>query len=274
MPSIQGGSPQFQPLRSAQGSQPPQGAVQKAATEQAPTDHVRLSQSPSQTTQNVQRQQLLTADTTQARIQQLLKNGQPNLQLERPSLSILQRSSMASALAQTLAGQHVPDLPQTQNPYAQTAAGQQQTASAFRSQVPSETQDTAWQRAAGSGRRLKKDDKEAEFSMMDDSSGEGMSGQSTADDQRSGAQKQKMLLEVKRRQQSTQEEHTAFIQKPKQKLPPVPAQNPLEAGYRPIPPKNELKKPDIKKPEVKRMNTLQQKSSSPGKKPKADEWDL
>lgn len=266
MPSIQGGSPQFQPLRPIP-STTTQVSAQKTASEQGTSDHVRLSQNPSQTTQNIQRQQLLTSEATQARIQQLIKNSQPNPALERPPLSILQRSSMGSALAQILAEQHVP-MP-AQNLQAQIAAGQQQAVSTFRSQGPSETQDTAWQRSAGSGRRLRQEDKEAEFSMMDDAAGQGMSGQSMADDQRSGAQKQQTLLAYKRRLEQEQDEHAAFVQKPKQKLPPVPPRNSFDTR----PAKAELKKPEIKKSQPKPSH-IQPPAKSPGKKPKADEWDL
>ncbi|PIQ26629.1 hypothetical protein COW36_01295 [bacterium (Candidatus Blackallbacteria) CG17_big_fil_post_rev_8_21_14_2_50_48_46] len=272
MPSIQGGGPQFHNLRPTQSQQAV--PAQKVATEaQGPKDTVRMSQTPTQTTQNVQRQQNLTSEATQNRIQQLLQNSMPNAGLERPQLSILQKGSMASALANLLADQHVPEQAQPQNLQAQLAAGQQQTVSTFRPQGPGEGQDTAWQRSAQSGRKLKKDeDKDSEFSMMDDSAGEGMSQQDTNDDQRSGAQKQKLLLEEKRRREKEAAEHAAFTNKPKLKLPPVP-QTPLDSGYKPIPPKAELKKPEIKKPEIKRMNTLQAKPT-PSKKAKADEWDF
>lgn len=278
MPSIQGGGgAQFHNLRPIQGPQAPQ--VQKAAeSQQAPKDTVRVSQSPTGTTQNVQRQQLLTSESTQVRIHQLLQNGQPNL-AERPAgLSFLQRSSMASALAETLAGKHVPDSPQAQaqNTQAQNAAGQQQAVTYYRQLGPNEAQDTAWQRSAQSGRRLKKEDHEGEFSMFDDSSGEGMSQQQSGDDKHSGQQKRRLLVDEKRRQDQEKAEHAAFSDK-KVKLPPVPPRNPLEAPKSLTGKTAELKKPEIKKieakkPEIKRMNTLQ--PPSPPKKAKADEWDF
>jgi hypothetical protein len=277
MPSIQGGGPQFQNLRPAQAAQA--APAQKVAAEsQAPKDTVRVSQTPTPTTQNVQRQQLLTSETTQVRIHQLLQNSQPNPMLERPNLSILQRTSMASALAQTLGSQHVPDPPQAQNAQAQAAAGQQQATSHFKSQGPSEGQDSVWSRSAQSGRRLKKEDQEGEFSMFDDSSGQGMSQQDSSDDEHSGAKKRKLLIDEKRRQDREKAEHAAFSDKPKQKLPPVPPRNPVDT-FKPIPAKTaelkkpEIKKPEIKKPEIKRMNTLKAAPPPPGKKAKADEWD-
>lgn len=292
MPSIQGGGgAQFQNLRPIQGPQAPQ--VQKAAeTQQAPKDTVRVSQTPTGTTQNVQRQQLLTSETTQVRIHQLLQNGQPN-QAERPAgLSFLQRSSMASALAETLAGKHVPDPPQSQNTQAQNAAGQQAAVTYYRQTGANEAQDTAWQRSAQSGRKLKKDDhEEGEFSMFDDSAGQGMSQQQSGDDKHSGQQKRRLLVDEKRRQDQEKAEHAAFGDK-KVKLPPVPPRNPLEApksltgktaelkkpelkkieAPKAEIKKAEIKKPEIKKVEIKRINTMQ--PPSPPKKAKADEWDF
>lgn len=283
MPSIQGGGgAQFQNLRPIQG--PQAAATQKPAeAPQAPKDTVRVSQTSTGTTQNVQRQQLLTSESTQVRIHQLLQNSQPNL-AERPAgLSFLQRSSMASALAETLAGNHVPDphQAQPQNTQAQNAAGQQQAVTYYRQMGPNEAQDSAWQRSAQSGRRLKKEDhEEGEFSMFDDSSGQGMSQQQSGDDQHSGQQKRRLLVDEKRRQEqekAEQAENAAFGDK-KVKLPPVPPRNALEAS-KALPGKTaELKKPEVKKieakkPEIKRISTLQPPPAPP-KKAKADEWDF
>jgi hypothetical protein len=273
MPSIHGGGPQFQPLRpispqvQATRAQPP-GAT-------SPQDTVQMARTPTQTSQNIQRQQNLTSEQAQLRIQQLIQNSRPDPTLERPPLTILQRGSMAAALAQTLAGQHVPE-----NTQAQTAAGQQQTRQALKGQGPTETQDTSWQRSAQSGRRLKKEDQEGEFSMMEDSAGQGMSQQGSSQDQRSGHHKQKLLLEEQRRRDKEKVENPSFSSGPKIRLPAVSSPHRTEASARQTPGKTELKKPELKKSEtqsttVQRLNSLQpQKNTAPPRKAKADEWDL
>ena len=258
MPSIHGGSsPQFQPLRPVS----PQAQPVKAqpASAQTPQDQVQVSRTQTQTSQNIQRQQNLSSESTQVRIQQLIQNSRPDPGLERPQLNILQRGSMASALAQTL-------------------AGQQQTLQAVKGQGPSETHDTSWQRSAQSGRRLKKEDQEGEFSMMEDSAGQGMSQQGSSQDQRSGHHKQKLLLEEQRRREKAKTENASFSTGPKIRLPAVTAQNrseiPSKTG------KPELKKPEVKKaeptkPAIPRISSLQARPNpSPPKKAKADEWDL
>jgi hypothetical protein len=174
MTSIQGG---FNPQANIAALRPQAPAVQAQATQAAApqaAEAPKVPTGPTQTTATTQKALALTSEATQAKLTQLLQNARVAPGLDRPPLQILgQGASMGSALAQALAGHQPPEGAASQA--AQTFAGQQQTAASLKTR-PKETEDSAWQTNKQSGKRLRREDQEGEFNLMDDSAGQGMGG--------------------------------------------------------------------------------------------------
>lgn len=174
MTSIQGG---FNPQVNIAALRPQAPAVQAQATQAAApraAEAPKVPAGPTQTTATTQKALALTSEATQAKLNQLLQNARVAPGLDRPPLQILgQGASMGSALAQALAGHQPPEGAASQA--AQTFAGQQQTAASLKTR-PKETEDSAWQTNKQSGKRLRREDQEGEFNLMDDSAGQGMGG--------------------------------------------------------------------------------------------------
>lgn len=176
MTSIQGGfNPQpnlaaLRPQAPAAQAQATQAAAPQAPAAEAP----KVPAGPTQTTANTQKALSLTSEATQVRLNQLLQNARVQPNLDRPPLHILgQGESMGSALAQALVGHQTPEGAASQA--AQIFAGQQQTAASLKTR-PKETEDSAWQSNKQSGKRLRREDQDGEFNLMDDSAGQGMGG--------------------------------------------------------------------------------------------------
>ena len=216
MPSISGGGgfipPPIQPPRPVQQAAAAQ--AEQAQTQLAPKDTVKVSAAPTQTSLTSQTAQRLTSDTTRAQIHQLIQTAQPQVPTDKPQLQMMQRPAMSSALADTLAQHHVPDqtspqqtaqqnsqqtaqqnLNQQAAQQASVAAGQYQTSTLVR---PREhTKDSSDRNTLQSGQRVRKQEKDGEFSSLDDfGGGEGMSGNQSGQDQRSDSQKKKQILSL------------------------------------------------------------------------------
>lgn len=259
MPNIQGGGGFVpQPIQ-------PQAAAQRAAQTPAPAEQTQLAPKdtfkagPSQTTQTSQTVQRLTADTTKAQIHQLIQQTVIQVPTERPQLQLLQRPAMGSALAEALAQHHVPEQAQPQqaalNPQAQQAAGMQQTSTFVRLREHSE--DSVARNSQQSGKRVRKEDQEGEFSSLDDMAGGdgGMFG-GNEQDERSDSQKKKQIL--------TAEE--------KRKAPPGTVKSSLSKA----PPPKPTLKPTLKpasKPSIQRVQPPLSGQVKP-KPQSTDEWTL
>lgn len=255
MPSIQGGGG-FIP-RPIQSARPQQTArvQQQAAQETGSKDVARFQAAPSQTSLSSQIAQRLTSDATRAQIHQLIQQNQVQVPEQKPQLQMMQRPAMSSALAETLAGHHVPD--QAQNAQAQQAAGSM--GASYQTKTTDHTEDTVRRRSLQSGKRLRKEDQEGEFSSLDDmGGGDSMSGDQSGQDQRSDSQKQKHLLDFE------SDAHGKTGKVPLQRL-----------GQKPTSLKPNLHKfaeqKGVAKPAVQRLQNL--KPAPPKKKPD-DEWTI
>lgn len=265
MPNIQGGGGFVpQPIQ-------PQAPAQRAAQAQAPAEQTQLAPKdtfkagPSQTTQTSQTVQRLTADTTKAQIHQLIQQTVIQVPAERPQLQLLQRPAMGSALAEALAQHHVPDAPQQAaqqqaqqpalNPHAQLAAGLQQTSTFVRQREHSE--DSVARNSQQSGKRVRKEDQEGEFSSLDDTAGgEGGMFGGNEQDERSDSQKKKQIL--------TAEE--------KRKAPPGTVKSSLSKAPPPKPTLKPTLKP-VAKPTIQRVQPPLSGQAKPKPQP-TDEWTL
>lgn len=271
MPSITGGGgyvPQpIQPQRAAQQAAPAQQAA-RPQTELAPKDTLKL---PSQTSLTSQMAERLTSDNTKAQIYRLIQSATPQPPAEKPQLAMMERPAMSSALANALAEHHVPDapLPQPgQNQQAQQAAGQFQTSTFVRQRE--HTEDSVARNALGSGKRVRKEDREGEFSSLEDfGGGGGMSGDQSGQDQRSDSQKKKQILTAEDKRKAPSGAPLAQ-QRP---IPPKPVAKPgsvshMKSATGPIqtPPKPKTGGVQRVQPPLS-----QQAKPAPPKKP-TDEW--
>ena len=213
MPNIQGGGGAFIP-RQVQNTQAQQqvGQTQQAAKAQeqaGPKDTVRMQQGPSQTSLSSQVAQRLTADGTRSQIHQLIQQQQVQVPDQKPNLQMMQRPAMSSALADMLAGHHVPD--QGQNLHAQQAGGS--LAAASHQKVNDHTEDSAKRTSLQSGKRVRKEEQEGEFSSLEDMMG-GESSQQNEQDERSDSQKQKHILTQEQRRKKALKPTGALKQAP------------------------------------------------------------
>lgn len=222
MPSITGGGgyiPQpIQPQRPMQQAAPVQARAAQEQTSLAPKD---VYKGPSQTSLTSQVAEKLTSDGTKSQIHRLIETATPQPPADPPALAFMERPAISSALAGTLAEHHVPEQQQQAqqpgaNQQAQQAAGQFQTSTFVRNRE--HTEDSVARNSLQSGKRVRKQEQEGEFSSLDDfGGGGGMSGDRSGQDQRSDSQKKKQILTVEE----------------KRKAPPGTAQ----ATHRPAPPK-------------------------------------
>jgi len=250
MPSIQGGGGFIPPSIQAQQAQPAAAKAQ-APQPQAPQtqDVARFQAGPSQTTLGSQIAQRLTSESARLQIHQLIQQNQAQAPEQKPQLQMLQRPAMGSALASALAAHHVPE--QSQNAHAQQAAGTMQAS--YQAKTSDHTEDSVRRSTLQSGKRVRKEEQEGEFSSLEDMfGGDGTSGGGTGQDQRSDSQKKKPLLTAEEKRKA-----------------PVGVKKP---GVKPAPPglKPGLNKPGTAAPSVTRV---QMAKANPPPKPKAtDEW--
>lgn len=210
MPSITGGGgyiPQpIQPQRPMQQAAPVQAQAAREQTLLAPKD---VYKGPSQTSLTSQVAEKLTSDGTKAQIHRLIETATPRPPADPPALAFMERPAMSSALAGTLAEHHLPEQQQAQqqaqqpgaNQQAQQAAGQFQTSTLVRNRE--HTEDSVARNSLQSGKRLRKQEQEGEFSSLDDfGGGGGMSGDQSGQDQRSDSQKKKQILTVEEKRKA------------------------------------------------------------------------
>lgn len=266
MPSIHGGGgfiprpvqTQTQQVGKAQPAQPQDSGSK---------DVVRLQASPSQTSLSSQIAQRLTSENTRTQIHNLIQQNQVQVPEQKPQLNMMQRPAMSSALADMLANHHVPE---QQNNQAQQAAGSLQAS--YQTKTSDSTEDSVRRNSLQSGKRLRKEEQEGEFSSLDDmSGGDSMSGDQSGEDQRSDSQKEKTLVTAQEKQKS---QNKLPLKRPGQK--PVSLKPNLQklAETKPQRPGN-FKQSDLSpptpKPGVQRIQSM--KPAAPKKKPD-DEWTL
>lgn len=265
MPSIQGGGgyiPQpIQPQRQLQ-----QAAVAKAEAPQselAPKDTFKAA--PSQTSLTSQAAQRLTSDETKSMIHQLIQRSQPQVPQDKPQLLMMERPAMSSALADTLKGHHVPEQQQAQqqlnqpanNPQAQAAAGQMYTSTIVK--MRDHTEDSVARNSLQSGKRVRKEEQEGEFSSLEDFGGGGGMGGQDGQDQRSDSQKKKQILTAEEKRKAPPGAKSALVK------PPAPKNNSNLSNTPPKPPAPKTSTIQRVQPPLG-----QQKPAAPKKK--TDEW--
>ena len=187
---------------------------------------------------------------------------------QKPQLNMMQRPAMSSALADMLANHHVPD--QTQNTQAQQAAGTMQAS--YQTKTSDHTEDTVRRNSLQSGKRVRKEEQEGEFSSLDDmSGGDSMSGDQSGEDERSDSQKKKTLVTAQEKQKNGTPQ---TLKRPGQK--PVSLKPDLQkfSDSKPSKPgiaKQSEIKPPKQKSSIQRIQII--KPAPPKKKPN-DEWTL
>lgn len=281
MPSIQGGGgylPQpIQPQRQMQQAQ----AVKAEApqTELAPKDTLKM-QGPTQTTSTSQTAQRLTSDETKSQIHQLIQRAEPQVPQEKPQLQMMQKPAMGSALAEMLKNHHVAEQapnPQQQaqqqstqpNQHAQTAAGNLFTSTLVRGR--DHTEDSVARNDLQSGKRVRKEEQEGEFSSLEDfGGGGGMSGEG-GQDGRSDSQKKKQILTLEEKRKAPTGAKPTQVTAP----PNAPKVIMNKTSVTPAPPRPPAPKPAAPKPTIQRVQpplSQQQKPAPPVKK--TDEWTI
>lgn len=270
MPSIHGGGGFIpQQIQNQQVRQAPPAQVQQQQAQAAPKDTVRLQATPTQTSLTSQVAQRLTSDATRVSIHNLIQQQQVQLPAEKPQLQMMQKPAMGSALAEMLSQHHVAEAapqqqaanPQAPNAQAQLAAGMLQ--SAANQKIHDHTEDSSRRSTLQSGKRVRKEEQEGEFSSLMDMSDEGgMFGQS-GQDGRSDSQKKKQLLEAQKKKLPPAPK--GQLEKPRLKTTGQQAGAPNSTTKSPL---NTQPKPPAVKPVVNKVQPLQKP------KPKADEWDF
>lgn len=256
MPSIQGGGGFIpKPIQTQQAAKPQQAIPQ----ESAPKDIARFQAAPSQTTLSSQIAQRLTSETTRAQIHNLIQQNQVQVPEQKPHLNMLQRPAMSSALADMLVNHHVPE-----NTQAQQAAGSMQAS--YQAKTSDPTEDSARRNSLQSGKRVRKEEQEGEFSSLDDmSGGDSTSGDQSGEDQRSDSQKQKTLVTLQEKQKSK-----TPLKRPGEK--PTSLKPDLQKfGSKSPPPRPGAVKPPATKPSIQRIQNMK---PAPQAKKTDDEWTL